>query len=133
MTRLNVMSAAVLAVGVLATTSACATGYGYGDRGSYGQYGGYGDRGGYRNDGYYREVERRPFDNGFREGLRAGERDGRSRRRYDPARHDDWRDANDGYRREYGDHNFYRRTFRSGFETGYAQGYGRYGRTYRRY
>ena len=121
--------AAALAIGVIGLSStACATGYGYGNGGGYGRYGDYGDRGRY-ND--YRYVERQAYDNGFRDGLRAGERDGRRGRRFDPSRHDDWRDADHGFRREYGDHNLYRRAFRGGFESGYSQGYRQYG--YRRW
>src|SRR4030095_16307367 len=47
-----------------AASTACATGYAYGqgpyrDRGPYGGY----------NNGSYREVERRAYDNGFRDGV----------------------------------------------------------------
>jgi hypothetical protein len=128
MTKSRLVSAAVLAVGVIASTSACATGYAYGGQGTYR------DRGPYRDGGgYYRELERRAYDNGYREGIRQGERDGRSNRRYDPSRHSEWRNANDGFRREYGDRNLYRRNFRGGFEAGYSQGYRQYDRgRYRR-
>jgi hypothetical protein len=115
MIKSRFFTAAALTVGVLAS-SACATGYAYGQ-------GTYRDRGPYANRGYYREAERRAYDNGFRDGIRAGERDGRSNRRFEPSRHGDWRNANDGYRREYGDPNFYRRTYRSAFESGYSQAY----------
>jgi hypothetical protein len=110
----HVLPAALLAVGALASTTACATGYPYGARPPY-------------NEGaYYGDVERQAYDHGFREGLRAGDRDGRDNRRYEPTRHDDWRDADDGYRRSDGDRDAYKRSFRSGFETGYGQGYRRY-------
>lgn len=125
MTKLRFLPAAVLAVSAVAST-ACATGYTYGQ-------GPYRDRGGYNDGRYYREVERRAYDNGFREGVRQGERDARHNRRYDPSRHDEWRDANDGFRREYGDHNLYRRNFRSGFEAGYSQAYRNNDRGYRRW
>jgi hypothetical protein len=108
-----------LALGVL-STSACATGYAYGgqrDRG-YGGYGGY-DRG-------YAGAERIAYDNGFREGIRAGEKDARKHHRFEPRRDGDWRDGDNGYRREYGDRGFYRRNFRNGFEAGYAQGFRRF-------
>lgn len=115
MKKLHIIPAVLLALGAMAST-ACATGYAYGQ-------GPYRDRGGYNDGRYYREVERRAYDNGFREGLRRGERDARGNRRFDPTRHGEWRDADDGFRREYGDHVLYRRNFRSGFEAGYAQGY----------
>lgn len=122
---LRLIPVAVFAISAMAST-ACASGY------SYGQ-GGYRDRGPYNDRGAYREMERRAYDNGFREGVRQGERDGRSNRRYEPQRHSEWRNANDGFRREYGDHNEYRRNFRSGFEAGYSQGFRQYDRgRYRR-
>lgn len=116
---------AALAVGVLALTSACATGYAYGDRGGYRR-----DRGYY---GAYPGSERVAYDNGFREGIKDGDHDSRSGRRYEPTRHGDWRDADDGYRREFGDKNFYRRNFRAGYEAGYSQAFRRYDRGYRRW
>jgi len=120
----RIIPAAVLAISAMAST-ACATGYAYGQPP-------YRDRGVYGRDSY-REVERIAYDNGFRDGLRRGERDGRSNHRYDPTRHGDWRDADDGYRRQYGDHNLYRGSFRRGFEAGYAQAYRQYDRGYRRW
>lgn len=118
------MPAALLTVGMVMTASACAATYGPGYR-----YGGYG----YENRRYYREVERVAYDNGFHEGLEAGEHDGRSGRRYEPYRHTDWRDSDEGYRRDYGDRDFYQRSFRSGFEAGYSQAYSRYSGYYRRW
>ena len=114
MKGLRLIPALALAGGVIVSTSACATGYAYSDRPIY------------RDGGYYREVEQRAFDNGFREGVRAGEHDARDNRRYEPQRHGDWRDADDGYRREYGDRDRYRASFRSGFESGYSQGFRRF-------
>jgi hypothetical protein len=112
---------AVLALSTVAST-ACATGYAYGGQ----------RRDGYYGNGYYRDIERRAYDNGFRDGQRAGQRDGRSNHRYDPSRHGDWRDADNGFRREYGDRNLYRRNFRVGFEAGYSQAYRQYDRGYYR-
>ncbi len=112
----RLIPAAVLALGALAST-ACATGYAYGDRRPYV----YGDR------GRYAGASRIAFDNGFREGVKDGEHDARGNRRFDPSRHGEWRDADKGYRRQYGDRSDYRRSFRSGYESGYAQGYRRYG------
>lgn len=112
----RIIPIAVLALSAVAST-ACATGYAYGNRGGY-----YGDRRGYD----YRAVERIAYDNGFREGVRQGERDGQRNRRFEPQRHGEWRDADNGFRREYGDHNLYRRSYRNGFESGYAQGFRRF-------
>jgi hypothetical protein len=105
----------LLVTGMAMTGTACAT-YGYGGQRS-GGYGGYG-----------RQIERVAYDNGVRDGARAGERDGRSGRPFSYNRHDDWRDADDGYRREYGNYDVYRRTYRSGFENGYSDSYNRYNR-----
>jgi hypothetical protein len=80
-----------------------------------------------RDRNYIREFERRGYDNGYRNGLRAGERDARSGRPFSFNRHDDWRDADEGYRRGYGDRDLYRRSFRNGFESGYTDTYNRYG------
>lgn len=114
--------AAILALGVLTTAPACATStYGYPPY-----------RGGPAY-GSYREIERVAYDNGYREGVKAGEKDARRGRRFEPASHDDWRDADDGYRRGYGDREMYRRSFRGGFERGYAEGYRQYDRGYRRW
>src|SRR5262245_17317840 len=96
--------ALVLSLGLIGLTStACASGYAYGGGGQYGRY---------DNGGYYREIERRAYDNGFRDGLRVGERDGRRNDRFDPRRHGQWRDGDNGYRREYRDRDLYRRSFR---------------------
>jgi hypothetical protein len=75
--------------------------------------------------GYDRDIERRAYDIGYRDGVRAGERDGRSGRQFSFNRHDEWRDGDDGYRRDYGSRDFYRRSFRTGFESGYAEAYNR--------
>lgn len=62
------------------------------------------------------------YDDGYREGLRAGQDDARTRRGYDYQRHSAWRNTNRGY----GDAR-YRDSFRDGFAAGYRQGYQRYG------
>src|SRR5687767_11440550 len=82
----------------------------------------YGQRG-----GYYRNVDQRAYDNGYRDGIRQGTNDGRRGRNYSYNRHDEYRDADDGYRRNTGDREFYRRSYRQGFQTGYNEGYSRYG------
>jgi hypothetical protein len=110
--------AALLAIGLLASTPACATtAYGPGYR-----YGGYG----YEDRDHNRDVARIAYDHGFHEGLEAGENDGLNGRRFEPSRHGDWRDGDEGYHRNYGDREFYRQSFRNGFEAGYLQAYSRY-------
>jgi hypothetical protein len=81
--------------------------------------------------GYNREMERRGYDFGYRDGQNAGERDARTGRPFSFNRHDDWRDADNGYSRGYGDRDLYRRSFRSGFESGYTDAYNRFSRASR--
>lgn len=63
------------------------------------------------------------FARGYSEGYKSGLDDGRDRDRYDPVRHRDYRDADDGYRREYGSKQAYENNYRSGFRQGYEEGY----------
>ena len=104
--------ALMLAVGVAMAAPACAAQtYGYGNSG--------------RNGGYARELERRAYENGFREGVQEGQNDARRGRDFSYQRHDEYRDADDGFRRIDGDINLYRRSFRQGFQTGYSGSYNR--------
>lgn len=65
------------------------------------------------------------YDNGYREGLLAGERDGRDGRRFD-FRNDHIYDHGDiGYDRRYGSRDAYRAAFRQGYADGYRVGYER--------
>ena len=82
--------------------------------------------------GYGVEVERIAHDNGFRDGRSAGEKDAKKGRPFAFDRHGDWRDADDGYHRNMGDKEFYRREFREGFRSGYTDGYNAFARGYRR-
>lgn len=109
----------LLAGGIAVAAPACASSY-YG-RGPY--YGGYGT--------YDRGVQQRAYERGFHEGTEAGEKDGRRGRSFDLTRHDDYRDADEGYNRDYGDKEFYRRAFRDGFRAGYEQTYRQYAGGYR--
>jgi hypothetical protein len=106
---------AVALFGALVAAPACATG-GYAYR-SDGQHQPYGNG---------REVERIAHDNGYHEGREAGENDGRKGRSFSVERHDDFRDADEGYHREYGDKDFYRREFREGFRAGYSDAYNQF-------
>jgi len=82
----------------------------------------------YRSDRPYeqgraREVERIAHENGYRDGRSAGEKDARKGKSFSFERHDDWRDADDGYHRDFGDRDFYRHEFREGFRSGYSEGF----------
>ena len=73
----------------------------------------------------YREFGRRAYDTGHRKGLSHGDDDARHRRALQIDRDGDYRSADDGYRREYGDRENYRRAFRQGYEAGYHEGFNR--------
>jgi hypothetical protein len=80
--------------------------------------------------GYPSDVRRIAYDRGFREGVTEGEKDGRSRDPYRYQDEGDFRNADVGYNRSYGDRDRYRQVFRQGFADGYAEGYRRYSGRY---
>ena len=71
-------------------------------------------RGGYQDPAFAR---------GYSDGFERGLDDGRDRDRYDPVRHRDYRDADDGYFRDYGPKQAYENNYRAGFRQGYEEGY----------
>ena len=60
---------------------------------------------------------------GYSDGYDTGLDDGRDRDRYDPVRHSDYREADQGYEREYGSKDVYKNNYRAGFRQGYEDGY----------
>ena len=70
------------------------------------------------------------YRNGLDEGYDKGVDDARDRDRHDPWQHSRYRNADHGYRREYGPRAVYQQAYRAAFERGYDQGYrdGRGGR-----
>ena len=64
-----------------------------------------------------------PFTVGFDRGFEKGLEDGRDGDRYDPVRHRNYRDADEGYRNEHGSREAYRTNYRAGFRQGYEDGY----------
>jgi hypothetical protein len=106
---LRLLPAALVAAGVGIATTACASQI-YGNQG-----------------GVYRQVDRRAYDVGYREGVKDGESDVRRGRDYAYASHNTYRDADQGYRRSDGNLDQYRRTFRQGYQTGYNESFSRYG------
>jgi hypothetical protein len=74
------------------------------------------------------DFARRAYDNGFREGARHGEDDARHHRDFRVDRDRDYRRDDNGYRRDYGERDVYRREFRRGYETGYSEAYRRFAR-----
>jgi hypothetical protein len=107
----RLLAAGVLAAAVSIAAPACASGgyYAYRERGAP-------------------EFERRAYDAGYRDGLSHGEHDARDRRDFRIDRDGDYRHADDGYHREYGDKEYYRRAFRRGYEAGYSEGFNRFAR-----
>ena len=104
------LPALALAVGVGVATPAC-VGPLYQSRGVYSQ-----------------PFERRAYDNGRREGLARGRDDARSGRQFSYARAGEYRNADRGYRRQDGNLDAYRRTFRQGFQAGYTEAFNQFGR-----
>lgn len=86
-------------------------------------------RGGWQRSSWQRAA----YENGYREGIVAGERSARSQRAYDYRRDRLYRDGDRGYDRHFGNRGQYRQAFRSGFEQGFRDAYERYAyRTQRR-
>lgn len=71
----------------------------------------------------YQDGRRVAYDNGYRDGLRRGEEAARANRAFNIERERDYRDAEGGYNRSYGDRNRYRDDYRGGFSQGYRDGY----------
>jgi hypothetical protein len=65
------------------------------------------------------------YDSGYRDGLRAGEQAVRDRRPLDVEHEREYRQADGGYNRNYGDRNRYRDNYRAGFAQGYRDAYSR--------
>jgi hypothetical protein len=82
-----------------------------------------GRRDGRRGPRVFRGYQDPAFARGYSDGWDRGADDGRDRDRYDPVRHGDYRDANDGYSRTYGSKDAYRINYRAGFRQGYDDGY----------
>ena len=81
---------------------------------------------------YERGIDRHAYDVGFREGVEQGRNDARRHRDFSYQRHDEYRDGDRGYHRGDGDREFYRRSFREGFQAGYSAEFNRIARD-RRY
>jgi hypothetical protein len=107
----RLLAAGLLAAGVCIAAPACASGGYYTYR-----------------DGGVRDFDRQAYDIGYREGLGHGEHDARDGRDFRVDRDGDYRHADEGYRREYGDRDDYRRAFRRGYEAGYSEGFNRFAR-----
>jgi hypothetical protein len=80
-----------------------------------------------RDDNYRGNTRQIAYDNGYREGMNHGQNAVRDRRPFDLEREKDYRNADEGYRREYGNKDRYREDFRRGFAEGYRVAYQRSG------
>lgn len=74
----------------------------------------------------YNESRRLAYDNGYREGIKAGEREARSRHAFDYQDERSWQRADKGYHRSHGDPARYQQSFRTGYAAGYSDGYRRF-------
>jgi hypothetical protein len=84
----------------------------------------------YSTDDYrtsYADAQRQAYDNGYRDGLKRGEQAARDRKAVNVEIERDYRSADNGYNRSFGDRDRYRDNYRGGFTQGYRDGYGRYG------
>ena len=75
----------------------------------------------------YADARRAAYDNGYRDGLKRGEQAARDRRAFDVERERDYRAADSGYNRTFGDRTRYRNDYRGGFAEGYRDGYSKRG------
>lgn len=101
----------------------------------YGRYGDWDhDNAGYRGGVPYGQnrdwrgtsTGRLALSQGYRDGFEKGREDWRKRRPASLERHERYRDADRGYKSEYGDKFRYRLGYRDGFEQGYNEGYMQY-------
>jgi hypothetical protein len=81
----------------------------------------------YPSPGNGRAVDDRAYRTGYDEGRRDGEADARRGRSIDYNRHDEYRDADQGYHGEVS-RGEYRDVFRRGFVDGYNESFNRYAR-----
>jgi hypothetical protein len=81
------------------------------------------DRRDNRGPGRGRGYQEPAFARGYSDGWEKGLDDRRDRDRYDPVRHGDYKDADNGYERSYGSKDAYKNNYRAGFRQGYEDGY----------
>jgi hypothetical protein len=76
------------------------------------------------------DSRRVAYDNGFREGVKEGEKDARKNQPFAYQDEKTFQRADKGYHREYGTPDRYRQSFRTGYAAGYSDGYQRYAPAY---
>ena len=80
-----------------------------------------------RGGGGYGNVYQVARSRGYQDGLSTGADDSRRGQSYNPQRSHYYKDASDGYDRNYGNRDAYRQAFRDGFLQGYNEGFRRSG------
>jgi hypothetical protein len=108
-----IVAAAVAAAGWMAVPAQADSRYDYGY--------------GYQRAQYTRSAG---FDRGYRDGLKHGRKDGDKGRSFHVARDSDYRDADNGYHRDYGPKYEYSTGYRDGYQEGYRRGFAEYARGY---
>jgi hypothetical protein len=78
---------------------------------------------GYRGGDRRGDLNEPAYARGYADGFDKGREDFRDRDRYDPLRHGDYRDGDNGYDRSYGSKEAYKQYYREGFRAGYEDGY----------
>ena len=73
----------------------------------------------------YVAARRAAQENGYRDGIKRGEQAARAGKAFNARLERDYRDADNGYNRSYGDRARYRDDYRGGFAQGYRDGYSR--------
>ena len=65
-------------------------------------------------------------ERGYSYGMNVGAADAQRRQSYNPQRSRYWRNATEGYNRDFGNRGQYQQVFRNAFEQGYRDGYQRF-------
>jgi hypothetical protein len=76
-----------------------------------------------QNPGWWTEGQDTARAEGYREGFERGDEDRRDRRAFNYTDERTYRNADRGYRREFGDRDTYRRAFRGAYVAGYRDAY----------
>jgi hypothetical protein len=89
-------------------------------------YRGDGDRDDYyRGERFYGSDSRIGYNTGYQDGAQVAREDMYSNKRFNPEPRGRYDDRDHGYRREYGDKNFYRQQYTEGYRAGYQATYDR--------
>ena len=89
-------------------------------------YRGDGDRDDYyRGNRFYGSDNRIAFNTGYQDGASVAHEDMFKNKPFDPEPRGKYDDRDHGYRREYGDKNYYRSQYTEGYRAGYQSAFGR--------